>query len=142
MVQAHINQTPLSCRGSKLTPLQLMIGVDEDKCLLGSIYRNMDANERRSLEEVVLKLRDDLEKMQKDADVKGFESRAKNNLRRSKGATPICFNEGEYVWLLEKEVSAGKKNKTKPRCCGPYQVKEVVIDNLYLMADLDGKEKL
>eukprot|EP00924_Labyrinthula_sp_SR-Ha-C_P005510 augustus_masked-scaffold_62-processed-gene-0.16-mRNA-1 protein AED:1.00 eAED:1.00 QI:0/-1/0/0/-1/1/1/0/2107 len=142
MVQAHINQTPLSCRGSKLTPLQLMIGVDEDKCPLGSIYKNMDVNERRSLEEVALKLRDDLEKMQKDADVKGFEYRAKNNLRRSKGAVPICFNEGEYVWLSEKEVSAGKKDKTKPRWCGPYQVKSVVSDHLYLVADLDGKEKL
>eukprot|EP00924_Labyrinthula_sp_SR-Ha-C_P002044 snap_masked-scaffold_90-processed-gene-0.25-mRNA-1 protein AED:1.00 eAED:1.00 QI:0/-1/0/0/-1/1/1/0/251 len=142
MIQTFINQTPLTCRGSKLSPLQLMIGVDEKRCALGSVYKNMERSDFKKLEKAAVDLRSKLMILQKKASDCGLEYRAKNNLRRSGKTKPIFFHPGEYVWLSEKEVASGNKDKAKPRWCGPYQILRVISEYIYEVQDVDGKIKV
>eukprot|EP00924_Labyrinthula_sp_SR-Ha-C_P004276 snap_masked-scaffold_3-processed-gene-19.39-mRNA-1 protein AED:0.47 eAED:0.49 QI:0/0/0/0.25/1/1/4/0/1284 len=144
MIQSFLNQNPLTCRGTKLSPLQLMIGAGEGKVALGSVYRNMGKKDYDKLFQAAIDLRNKIERLQENADRCGLEYRAKANMRRnSRGKLrPIYFSVGEYIWLSEKEVNSGKKNKVKSRWCGPYQVVECLSGHIYRVKDIDGNEKV
>eukprot|EP00924_Labyrinthula_sp_SR-Ha-C_P003155 augustus_masked-scaffold_15-processed-gene-0.43-mRNA-1 protein AED:1.00 eAED:1.00 QI:0/0/0/0/1/1/2/0/2053 len=124
MVQAFINQTPLTCRGLRMSPLELMIGVEGKN------------------NKLAINLREALRKLQEKASNCGLEYRMKANLRRNAKLTPIFFQPGEFVWMSEKEVNSGNKNKVKPRWCGPYQIRSMISEHLYELEDLNGNVKV
>eukprot|EP00924_Labyrinthula_sp_SR-Ha-C_P000042 augustus_masked-scaffold_60-processed-gene-0.71-mRNA-1 protein AED:0.69 eAED:0.69 QI:0/-1/0/1/-1/1/1/0/2071 len=142
MVQAFINQTPLTCRGLRMSPLELMIGVEGKNNKLGSVYKNMEKKDFQRLKEAAIKLREELHKLQEKASSCGLEYRMKANLRRNAKLTSIFFRPGEFVWMSEKEVNSGNKDKVKPRWCGPYQIREMISEHLYKLEDLNGNVKV
>eukprot|EP00924_Labyrinthula_sp_SR-Ha-C_P003622 augustus_masked-scaffold_3-processed-gene-0.10-mRNA-1 protein AED:1.00 eAED:1.00 QI:0/0/0/0/1/1/2/0/208 len=91
-----------------------------------------------------IQLRAKIEKLQEKSDKYGLEYRVKVNLRKkNKGKLrPIYFTVGDFICLSEKEVSAGKKNKVKPRWCSPYQVVKCIYQHLYEAEDIGGKQKV
>eukprot|EP00924_Labyrinthula_sp_SR-Ha-C_P002389 snap_masked-scaffold_16-processed-gene-2.6-mRNA-1 protein AED:1.00 eAED:1.00 QI:0/-1/0/0/-1/1/1/0/2052 len=144
MIQSFLNQNPLTCRGTNLSPLQLMIGAGEGKAALGSVYKDMEKRDYEKLFKAAIDLRGKIERLQEKADRCGLEHRAKVNMRKNNRGKlrPIYFSVGEYIWLSEKEVNSGKKNKVRPRWCGPYQVVECLSEHIYKVKDMDGKEKV
>eukprot|EP00924_Labyrinthula_sp_SR-Ha-C_P010530 snap_masked-scaffold_70-processed-gene-0.72-mRNA-1 protein AED:1.00 eAED:1.00 QI:0/0/0/0/1/1/2/0/306 len=126
----------------KLSPLQLMIRTDEKRCDLGSVYKNMERAGFKKLERAAVDFRAKLMALQEKASICGLEYRAKNNLRRSGNAKTIFFHPVEQVWLSEKEVASGSKDKAKPRWCEPCQIPGVITEHIYEVQDVDGKTKV
>eukprot|EP00924_Labyrinthula_sp_SR-Ha-C_P008557 augustus_masked-scaffold_32-processed-gene-3.36-mRNA-1 protein AED:1.00 eAED:1.00 QI:0/-1/0/0/-1/1/1/0/1737 len=143
MVQAFINQSPFTCRGMEMSPLQLMIGVGKNGSPLGAVYKEMEKQDYNKLKEASLDLRQKIIELQMKADKCGLEHRMKVNKRRNMRGKlkPIYFGVGEFVWLSEKEAGEGRRDKLKPRWCGPYQVIECISEHIYVIQDVDGKKK-
>ena len=93
------------------------------------------------LQDVTLQLRENIEKYQEEAYRRGLAFRAEKNRRYNKknGLEPMYFSEGEYVLLSELENK--NKDKSKPVWSGPMQIVQVLSEHLYLLRDLEGKEK-
>eukprot|EP00924_Labyrinthula_sp_SR-Ha-C_P009080 maker-scaffold_2-augustus-gene-12.59-mRNA-1 protein AED:0.38 eAED:0.40 QI:0/0/0/0.5/0/0.5/2/0/392 len=110
---------------------------------LGAVYKEMEKQDYNKLKEVSLELRRKIIDLQAKADKCGLEHRMKVNKRRNvRGKLkPIYFGVGEFVWLSEKEAREGRRDKLKPRWCGPYQVIECISEHIYVIQDVDGKKK-
>eukprot|EP00924_Labyrinthula_sp_SR-Ha-C_P001751 maker-scaffold_64-snap-gene-0.8-mRNA-1 protein AED:0.77 eAED:0.77 QI:0/0/0/0.33/0/0/3/0/282 len=79
---------------------------------------------------------------QETAYKRGLEYRYVANKRRGKRLTPIQFNLGEYVWLLEKGLGNMQKDKSRPRWSGPYQLTMQISEHLFEVKDLMGNTKI
>eukprot|EP00924_Labyrinthula_sp_SR-Ha-C_P001736 augustus_masked-scaffold_113-processed-gene-0.12-mRNA-1 protein AED:1.00 eAED:1.00 QI:0/0/0/0/1/1/3/0/823 len=142
MIQGFMNSTPLTCRGSKnFTPFHLLHGIKTQHAALGEGFMDMTKRDLGRLKQELSKLVADIEEYQREAFSKGYEHTKKSNFRKNRKTHPIQFHPGEYILLSEKGVGAKNKNKSKLKWTGPFQVKDIISEHLYVVEDLYGQKK-
>eukprot|EP00924_Labyrinthula_sp_SR-Ha-C_P016187 snap_masked-scaffold_4-processed-gene-21.51-mRNA-1 protein AED:1.00 eAED:1.00 QI:0/-1/0/0/-1/1/1/0/2106 len=142
MIQGFMNSTPLTCRGpEKFTPFQLLHGIKTQHAILGEGFMDMTKRDLGRLQEESNKLVANIEQYQREAFSKGYEYRKKSNLRKNRKIHPIRFHPGEYILMSEKGMGSKNKDKSKPKWTGPFQVKEIISEHLYVVEDLYGQRR-
>lgn len=51
---------------------------------------------------------------------------------------PRKYKEGEFVLILNTDVTPGVNKKLIPKYRGPYVIKKVLLNDRYLVSDIDG----
>lgn len=117
------------CRSIKNTPSRLLFGVDQQGEILDALKFYLDESDKnRNLVEI----RDSAAKA-----IGGTQAHNKE-LFDARHKAPRRYKEGDYVMIVNTDVTPGINKKLLPKYRGPYEVKKVLPNDRYVIADVDG----